>query len=310
MFELSKVKVLHLEPTTTCQAACPQCPRTIFPDRLVKTELSLNDIKKLFPTDFVQQLDKMFMCGNFGEPAAAKDTLEIFKWFKEVNPDITLGMNTNGGVKHSTWWSELASVMTGPGDYVVFSIDGLSDTNDIYRVNVNWSSLIANASSFINAGGNAHWDMLVYRHNEHQVQQCIDLAKSMRFKWFRSKVTRREINTSVLQLPTSLNFKETSAGNIDCHALREQSIYVSAQGLVFPCCFVGENTVEPDFETSSHLSLDKINLHKNDLNSILLQFTKVTDTWNETPYVTCAKTCTACNNSSNFSNQWKNEIQL
>ena len=41
-------------------------------------------------------------------PIIAKDTLEIFKYFREHNPNIWLSMNTNAGARDETWWAQLA----------------------------------------------------------------------------------------------------------------------------------------------------------------------------------------------------------
>jgi hypothetical protein len=307
MFKLEKVKVLHLEPTTTCQAACPQCSRTIYKSNLVPAELKLHNIQALLPEKFIKQLDKMFMCGNFGDPAAARDTLEIFKWFKAVNPSITLGMNTNGGIRHASWWADLAAVLTSPTDYVVFSIDGLEDTNHIYRIGVNWDNIMTNSASFINRGGNAHWDMLVYKHNEHQVSECTELAKSLGFKWFRSKVTRRLINVDFLELPSNTKINNVVKGKINCHALNEKSVLLNAQGKLLPCCFINDLTARSDFEIKSTLVLNNLDLFQHSLNEVISTFSVITDTWSDSvPYSECSKTCS----TQAFTNQWKTEICL
>ena len=158
-FDPAGINTLHLELTTRCNAECPQCarmdPRSGYRQ---DHELSLSQCQTMFTQGFVEQLDKMFSCGNFGDPAAAKDCFQIYQWFKSVNPRITLGMNTNGGLRTRFWWQEMADIMSGPLDYVVFSIDGLADTNHIYRRNVNWSTLMSNAEYYIAAGeiGRAH----------------------------------------------------------------------------------------------------------------------------------------------------------
>ena len=90
------IDILHIEPTTACNAACPQCAReydlTFDKNNIhhltidqILTHLSLSDIK---------QMKKMFMCGDYGDPAAGKYTLEIYNFFRNVNKDIVLGMNT------------------------------------------------------------------------------------------------------------------------------------------------------------------------------------------------------------------------
>ena len=87
--------------------------------------------------------------------------------------------------------TELASIICKPGDFAVFSVDGLEDTNHIYLRNTIFSKIMKNADAFISAGGIAHWDYIVFRHNEHQVESARTLALSMGFQEFYTKVTRR-----------------------------------------------------------------------------------------------------------------------
>jgi sulfatase maturation enzyme AslB (radical SAM superfamily) len=103
-------------------------------------------------------------------------------------------MNTNGGLQTTFWWYELAKIMNQPRDYVVFSIDGLESTNATYRQNVVWNKIMSNTRSFIEAGGSAHWDMLVYRHNEHQVDEARRLSSELGFANFNLKLTGRFFN--------------------------------------------------------------------------------------------------------------------
>ena len=42
-------------------------------------------------------------------------------------------------------------------------------------------------NQFIEAGGVAYWDMLVFKHNEHQIEEVRQLAKNMGFKNVRIK---------------------------------------------------------------------------------------------------------------------------
>lgn len=279
---MKNIAVLHLEPTTNCNAACPQCRRTI--KEFVSAELSIDDVTRIFSVEFIKSLDKIFMCGNLGDPAAAKDTIEIFKFFRKLNPDIVLGMNTNGGIRTTKWWKELAHVMSNPQDYVVFSIDGLADTNHIYRKNVVWDRVMNNATSFINAGGNAHWDMLVFEHNEHQVDLVEQLAIDMKFSWFRAKVSKRHTTIPVSWLNPPRNWIDpvVSYGDIDCHALKENSIFVDAQGNFFPCCWLGTSEYKlSDFDAI------KANWGTNKQNSI------------------CTRTCAKNVLGTSFTNQWQ-----
>ena len=233
---LRDIKVLHLEPTDVCQAACALCARetdTSFKkDR--QHHLSMNQILKVFDEEKIKQLDKMFMCGNYGDPAAGKHTLNIYQEFRQLNTGIILGMNTNGGLQTTFWWHELGRILNQANDYVVFSIDGLESTNSTYRVNVNWTKIIANAEAFIAAGGSAHWDMLVYKHNQNQVDECEQLARDMGFKWFRAKISKRGF-TDRLEFPIGWRPIKTKINDsISCHALNEKSVYIDARGNLSP----------------------------------------------------------------------------
>ncbi len=284
------LQVLHLEPTDVCQAACPQCARetdTNF-DRRSRHHLRVEQIQREFDDDVIRGLDKMFMCGNYGDPAAGYYTLDIYRWFRGINPNIVLGMNSNGGVQSTFWWHELAGILNQPRDYVVFSIDGLEDTNSIYRVNVNWQRVMANAQAFIAAGGMAHWDMLVYAHNEHQVDECERRARDMGFRWFRAKVSRRPM-TAGLQLPRSLSAPATGGANIQCRALQESSIYMDAQGRVSPCCWLGSR--QRDF---------------------IKDFDAVQASWTSAqPNITCLDTCgSSQGNETRYTSQWRRDVEL
>lgn len=295
MLMLSNIKVLHIESTDACNAACPQCARetdTTF-NKNVLHHLTVDQIKKLVSEDVIRNLDKMFMCGDYGDPAAGKHTLEIFKYFRSVNPKIILGMNTNGGLRSTNWWKELATVMhqhsTAPQEYVVWSIDGLADTNHIYRINTDWNKIIENAQAFIQAGGLAHWEMLVFKHNEHQVDQAQQLARELGFKWFRAKVSKRFNSTpiSFLQSPSGWANPTVTSGTIECAALKDQSLYISAKGIMHPCCWLG---------TTSHTIND---------------FTNIQQSWlSLNPNNICVNTCTKNKLGTSFTNQWQREIEF
>jgi len=285
MLTLRDIKVLHLEPTDVCQAACPLCARETDHkfDPAQRHHLDMYKITQVFDKERIAQLDKMFMCGVYGDPAAGKYTLDIYQEFRKINPNIVLGMNSNGAVQSTIWWHELGRIFAGPLDYVVFSIDGLEDTNGIYRRGVDWRKLMQNAQAFIAAGGSAHWDMLVYRHNQHQVEECEQLARDMEFTWFRAKVSRRGFD-SVLQTPTGWTLPQSSKGAVSCHALNEQSMYIDAQGIVRPCCWLTKGAVDFDAVQTSWASA--------------------------TPNPVCQATCGTNDQVTAFKNQWQREIAL
>ena len=283
MLNLRDIKVLHLEPTDVCQAACALCARETDPnfkkDR--QHHLTMDQILQVFDQEKMQQLDKMFMCGNYGDPAAGKHTLDIYQEFRRINPDIVLGMNTNGGLQTTFWWYELAKIMNQSQDYVVFSIDGLESTNATYRRNVVWHKLMSNARSFVEAGGSAHWDMLVYRHNQHEVDACEQLARDMGFTWFRAKVSKRPYING-LEVPIGWHNPIPVFSTIDCIALKEQSVYIDTQGRLNPCCWLGSR--QQNFIT--------------DVDAI------------PTEEKTCKVICGQTSEGTVFDQQWQREVKL
>jgi len=272
-----------------CQAACSLCARETDTDfrKDQHHHLDMQQILRIFGRDQIAALDKMFMCGVYGDPAAGTHTFEIYQEFRQLNPDIVLGMNTNGAIQNTAWWHQLGNLFNRPQDYVVFSIDGLEDTNHVYRKNVDWHKLMANAQAYISAGGSAHWDMLVYQHNEHQVDLCEQLARDTGFTWFRAKVSKRKF-TNVLKPPVDWKLPTVQSTNIVCDALKEQSMYIDAQGRASPCCWLGSR--QKNFVTD---------------------FESVQQSWvTASPNSTCVATCGTVNKGSAFSNQWQREIQL
>ncbi len=189
---------VHWEPTDKCNSACPMCPR--YDDKgfetktLSDSEWTLESFKKAWPVEFIQGIHKLLSCGNFGDPCACREFVDIYEYCREVNPGMGLACNTNGSLRNPKWWSRLGAVMRpdqNMGNYCTFSLDGLEDTNHLYRRNTDWKKIMQNAQAFIDAGGIAHWDYIVFEHNEHQVEEARELAKKMGFKNFNVKRTTR-----------------------------------------------------------------------------------------------------------------------
>lgn len=255
IYDIARV---HIEPTELCQAMCPMCDRVTLDGELnpqvINASLSLRDIKKIFSKKFIRQLDEMYMCGNLGDPMMAPDCLEIFEYFREVNPKIYLSMNTNGGARKPEWWAKLAPIV----NHITFSIDGLEDTNGVYRKGVVWYNIIKNVKEFINAGGRAKWDYLIFEHNEHQVKEAEAYSKRLGFVEFRPKTTNRYEKSDpewqsywrgneaeVIKPPKEKKYQSEVINNpvekkdatISPKCVKNREIYVSARGEVFPCCW-------------------------------------------------------------------------
>jgi MoaA/NifB/PqqE/SkfB family radical SAM enzyme len=277
MYNYEDIKQVHLEVTQRCQAACPMCDRNenggADNRHIDNSELSLADCERIFPPEFIAQLKTMYMCGNLGDPIIARDTLEIFRYFRKHNPTMWLSMNTNAGAKNEEWWRQLAEVFGRMGT-VIFSVDGLRDTNHLYRQGVVWDNVERNMKAFISAGGRARWDFIIFGHNEHQVDEAEALAAKWGCEKFQRKKSgrfftasnkgkdkhqaqnRKGQETQLLQKPQKLDNQnlallkqkeiEKTYGSmsdyynkcsINCKAIDKKEIFITAEGLLMPCCW-------------------------------------------------------------------------
>jgi len=276
MYQYDQIKTIHLENTQKCQASCPMCDRNqnggALNPHINLSELTIDDCKRIFEPEFIAQLKTMYMCGNLGDPIVARDTLEIFKYFRQHNSNMWLSMNTNAGARDETWWQELASTFGRMGA-VIFSVDGLSDTNHIYRQGVVWEHVERSMRAFTKAGGRARWDFLIFEHNQHQVDEAKALSEELGFEKFVAKKTGRFVNansekkdkhqavnrkgksTAELKQPDK-KYRNKAVSEIDqviskhgdmenyydktpiiCKVKDEGNLYITAEGLALPCCW-------------------------------------------------------------------------
>lgn len=187
MLKYEEIKHLHIELSSNCNSACPTCPRNIdggiTHPYLDPGSLSLKDFKTICQKDFLKQIQSINFCGNYGDPFMCKDVLEILDYIYECN-DTEVVFHTNGGIRNETFWKKLGKISSMKNLRVIFSIDGLEDTNHFYRIGVDWNRLMKNCKTYITNGGDAWWDMLVFKHNEHQIKSAKQLAKKLGFNRF------------------------------------------------------------------------------------------------------------------------------
>jgi MoaA/NifB/PqqE/SkfB family radical SAM enzyme len=282
LYHYNELRIIHLELTHRCNAACPMCARNVNggavnPD-MPLSELSLADVKAILLPELIGRLKRIYACGNYGDPMVARDCIEVFRYLREHGPNLNLDLHTNGSARRPEWWRELAGIMKQGPHYLRFGIDGLEDTNHLYRRGTDWKMVMRSAEAFIEAGGRAEWDFLVFRHNEHQVEEARKLAEDMGFQAFFVRKTGRfldagELETSdrfevldkkgsfeyFLEQPINPDHQNPAFGNlevvkkrygeyqtyldkvdIDCKvAGPKRKMYLSAQGYALPCCWLG-----------------------------------------------------------------------
>jgi sulfatase maturation enzyme AslB (radical SAM superfamily) len=231
------------------------------------TELTVDNIKHILKPDFLSQLTRgITFNGNLGDFSLAQDALEIVEYLSSHN--VQVHVNTNGSLRTPEWWAKLAK----HNPIVGFALDGLEDTHSLYRQDTNFNTVIRNAHAFISAGGRAVWRFIPFDHNRHQEQACKDLAKELGFIQFEnidegrnrgpvytrtgefshylgepynSNEPRPDIKPMLESHLTWFDYKtvkcdkDTQPLDIICQHKRQEEIYITADGHVFPCCFLG-----------------------------------------------------------------------
>lgn len=283
MFDYNLIDEYQLEITSYCNAACPQCPRNEngrgLNRRMPLCHLDRAVIDRAFTPNLCSRLRQVFFCGSYGDPIMHPDFLDILRDFRKKNPTLWLYFHTNGGVHDPEYWAEVARIMAGYGQ-IDFGIDGLEDTLHLYRKNVKYTKVIENAQAYINAGGRAQWNFIVFKHNQHQVEQVKQLGQELGFFNVLIRKTGRFFNHRtieemsswpvgaeyVLEPPTMPEYRNQSmlflpdlkkqykdikeyfdTTEIKCDAMVGPKVAINAEGLVLPCNFFNHNLYDRRF---------------------------------------------------------------
>lgn len=354
MLSLSNIRSIHLELTTSCNARCPCCPRNVAGydrnDGYPECDMTLAQIQNILSIEFLKQIDRIYISGNFGDFLMNPQSVEILQYLRDhINPSGCISVGTNGGARDKTFWQKVAQLVND----ITFCIDGLDDTHNIYRKNTVYRTVINNARTVIESGGHASWKFIVFDHNRHQVDAARALSKELGFKNFylhdhgrnRTPVFDRYgnfeyyIGSDGPQQPTKIewvlnsthrkrttspdNFPYEPAQSITCDSLKKQEIYITANGEVYPCCFMGHYPLTFQLNMDTWYSRTGIQLRdmiqnnnalEHGLEKALAWFDKIPEkwqqpTWDQGRLAVCDTSCGDKNpyaNNQVFSNENSN----
>ncbi len=263
------IRILEIEATNTCNASCPQCLRTNTNGTAPSDYNDVLDFERVVAstgTDFWAGLEQIHFNGNTGDNIAHPAIKDIVVKTLDLSPNARITISTNGSLRNIDWWASFGSAVANRRVSVIFGIDGLEDTHHLHRVGTSWQKIINNAQAFINAGGHAQWQMIPFQHNQHQIQQCKELAKQLGFKkfflrhenrfsnkessqpvYFHNKLTHSieppvdidslldTYNHQHLKLSASMEGMSTKK-KINCRSIRTNWMAIYADGTVWPCC--------------------------------------------------------------------------
>ena len=263
----NQIRRLQIELTNYCNAACPLCDReNLTKEQLNNTAISFEKIRSIITNDDWSDLNQIHLCGNYDEPTIHPDCMDIVKWLiGNTSAKTEIRIASNGGTRDESFWKELGELSdkyrVNHKDNersrlsVIFGIDGLEDTNHIYRKNVRWDHLKRNFECYIENGGYAEWQFICFEHNIHQLDKVQTLAKKWNFKKFKVINTFRNVDqhqddvvpadvSSKLKNKDLKEEKQRSLSRIDCKALDKESaldrsLFINHLGVVTPCCWMG-----------------------------------------------------------------------
>lgn len=266
MFKFTELKSLHLEISNNCQASCPMCSRNVHGGQenpLLKIQnWTLKEFKTIVSKEVLNQIDSLYFCGNFGDPILNNNLIDMCQYVTDTLPEADLRIHTNGSARSTKWWRDLAGVLPLTHN-VVFALDGLADTQSIYRIGTDYHQILKNATEFISSGGTAEWCFIKFKHNEHQVDDARRIATELGFKKFTVKNSSRFIlepkydvkdaqgnvlyyieppvsnKMTFIDKSTIDNYKKiVENSTIECYSEITKEVYIDAYKNIFPCCWL------------------------------------------------------------------------
>lgn len=186
---------LEIELTTKCTLGCPACPRNNPNEPAEQWDVGhINtDLAKKFANSPVDR--SYLFVGCFGDPIYHPDFIDIVKYY--LDKERRFAVHTNGSFKKQKWWDELATLNWSDRQRFTFSVDGLEDTNHIYRIRANWESIMRGMKTMGSLPSDRkpllEWKMLVFPYNEHQVPEAKQLANEIGIDMFSPVKSERDI---------------------------------------------------------------------------------------------------------------------
>lgn len=241
---------VSIEPTTSCNLRCPQCPSGLRsfsrPTGMLQPQLFRNTIDQLAPT--LTWLTFYFQ----GEPYLNPHFLEMVEYAS--GKKIYTSTSTN--CHHISPDMAKRTVQSGL-DRLIISVDGTDqETYKTYRVGGNLDKVMEGTRNLLEwkkklkkKTPHIIWQFIVFRHNEHQVQAIKQLAADMQVDECRIKTAQvydYENGSDLIPLNPGLSrYKEdlvlsgySIQNKLLSHCWRMwQGCVITWDGSVVPCCF-------------------------------------------------------------------------
>ena len=328
MLKISDITTIDIESINNCNARCPLCLRGT--GMRTNDSLDWEQVVANTPVSLWQNLKTINFNGSTGDNFMHPNIQDIVGWCID-NSNAVITMNTNGSLRTAKWWHQFGTMLQSHAHKVVFGIDGLEDTHAIYRVGTDYNKVVKNAQAFIQGGGCAEWQFIVFEHNAHQIDQARQLANELGFSRFFVVYQDRfdesanvsvkkyqqdvdKINGEVVVRFTSNNIpRRIKESNFDivCRSQQIGWLSIYADGTVWPCCWLmgwhkaqHQSTsaiVNYHFKKILNIDFDQISLYNHTLESIInsdLWQERYPDSFKNSPNAICLQQCSGKNDSN------------
>ena len=240
---------IAIEPTTSCNLRCPECPSGLRsftrPTGMLKSET----FKKI-----IDELHESLLYLTFyfqGEPYLHPNFLELVKY--AANHKIYTATSTNG--HYLTKEKALETVRSGL-DRLIISLDGTTqETYENYRIGGKIEKVLEGAKNLLEARKELKsrtpyvvFQFLVVKPNEHQIEDVKKLAKKMGVDNVVFKTAQiydyEHGNDLIPTIERFSRYQESSSGKYTIkNGLQDecwkmwQSCVITWDGKIVPCCF-------------------------------------------------------------------------
>lgn len=175
----ANIDMIQLETTSRCSLQCLSCQRK-YKTKYFKDDLKPDIIKDIF---FTKNWYKVIDCGRFGDTVYYKYLDELLDILLDSSIQF-YEFNLAATGRGEKWWSNFLQRLqkikySGTEIIINFGIDGLRDTNSIYRVNQNFDEIFNAMLYAKDLGLLVKWQFIPFSHNEHQLPKIKAIAHEL-----------------------------------------------------------------------------------------------------------------------------------
>ncbi|MBA3648609.1 MAG: SPASM domain-containing protein [Chitinophagales bacterium] len=240
---------VSIEPTTSCNLRCPECPSGL---RAFTRNTGMLD--EIFFKEIIQEIHRDLLYLSFyfqGEPYLNSKLLDMIEFASDHN--IYTSTSTNG---HFLNQENAKKTVESGLDRLIISIDGTTqEVYEQYRVGGKLSKVVAGVKSIVKwkeklKSKTPHIiiQFLVVKPNEHQISEVIDLQKESGADdlWFKTAQVYEYENGNSL-IPTIEKYSRYKINPDGTYRIKNtlinhcwkmwHSCVITWDGNVVPCCF-------------------------------------------------------------------------